>query len=131
MHKDFKIGLMIGSVIAAVGILWLATRPSLSTKARLLNSTNPTPPLKLTQPPRFTTALPTPYPAEPEKENKPPLTAHKQPQKTIHIVAKGETLSDISNSYYGSANKWSKILNANRIKDINKIKPGTRLIIPR
>jgi nucleoid-associated protein YgaU len=52
--------------------------------------------------------------------------------QTIHIVSYGETLSAISAKYYGSANKWHKIFNANRsrIKDANKLKPGIKLIIP-
>jgi nucleoid-associated protein YgaU len=54
-----------------------------------------------------------------------------KPQK-FHIVRKGETLSKISNLYYGSAGKWQKILDSNRktITDANKIKPGTKIIIP-
>ncbi len=54
-----------------------------------------------------------------------------KPQK-FHIVREGETLSRISILYYGSAGKWQKILDSNRktITDANKIKPGTKLIIP-
>ena len=54
-----------------------------------------------------------------------------KPQR-FHIVREGETLSMISNLYYGSAGKWQKILDSNRktITDANKIKPGTKLIIP-
>jgi len=50
----------------------------------------------------------------------------------FHIVRRGETLSDISYKYYGSADKWQKILDANRkmIKDVNKPKPDVKLIIP-
>ncbi len=54
-----------------------------------------------------------------------------EPQK-FHIVRRGETLSNISYRYYGSAAKWRKILDANRkvIEDPRKLRPGTRLIIP-
>jgi len=50
----------------------------------------------------------------------------------FHIVRKNQTLSSISKEYYGTTGKWEKIFNANRdvIKDANKIKPGTKLIIP-
>jgi nucleoid-associated protein YgaU len=50
----------------------------------------------------------------------------------FHIVRKGENLSEISYTYYGSANKWQKILDANRkvIKDANTLRPGVKLIIP-
>jgi LysM repeat protein len=54
-----------------------------------------------------------------------------KPQK-FHIVLKGQTLSSISQKYYGSTGKWQKIFDYNRniIKDPNKLIPGTKLIIP-
>ena len=54
-----------------------------------------------------------------------------RPQR-FHIVRKGETLSEISYEYYGSAGKWRKIFEANRgtVKDANTVRPGTKLIIP-
>jgi nucleoid-associated protein YgaU len=50
----------------------------------------------------------------------------------IHVVEKGQTLSDIAYKYYGSTGKWRKIFEANRslLKDENTLIPGTRLIIP-
>ena len=50
----------------------------------------------------------------------------------FHIVSEGENLSVISLKYYGTANQWRKIFNANRdvISDANKVKSGIKLIIP-
>jgi nucleoid-associated protein YgaU len=49
----------------------------------------------------------------------------------FYIVRKNQTLSEISRLYYGSANQWHKIIDANpEIKDPNKIKAGMKLIIP-
>ena len=50
----------------------------------------------------------------------------------FHIVRNGDTLFGIACEYYGSANKLQKILDANRdiIKDANKLRAGTKLIIP-
>jgi len=66
----------------------------------------------------------------------PDLTIHElnEPIKTtrFHIVRKGENLSTIAQQYYGSQDKWRKIVTTNQkiIKDPNKIAPGTKLIIP-
>ena len=40
MQKDLKIGMVLGLVLTIVAMLWLSTRPSLSTKARMLDSYN-------------------------------------------------------------------------------------------
>jgi nucleoid-associated protein YgaU len=50
----------------------------------------------------------------------------------IHEVVKGDTLSAIAMKYYGSANKYMKIFEANRhiLDDPDKIKPGQKLTIP-
>jgi nucleoid-associated protein YgaU len=60
------------------------------------------------------------------------VQAEKIKTQRFHIVRKDQTLSAISRIYYGSANKWQKIVAANRdlIKDPNKLNPGMKLIIP-
>ncbi len=52
--------------------------------------------------------------------------------QNFHIVQSGDTLSGISQKYYGTANKWPNILEANRnvLKDPNKLQLGMKLIIP-
>lgn len=52
--------------------------------------------------------------------------------KRTHVVKSGETLRKISKDYYGDPEKWKKIWEANksRIEDPNKLKVGTKLIIP-
>lgn len=77
-----------------------------------------------------------PGPAGPTRPNYPDLTVYEQtePIQTtkFHIVQKDESLSSISQRYYGTPNRWQQILRANRdaIKDPNRIIPGTKLIIP-
>jgi len=64
------------------------------------------------------------------------LTIYEKEEKIqttrFHIVRKDETLSAISQQYYGSPNQWRKIVEANKdtVKDANKISPGIKLIIP-
>ncbi|MCU0688888.1 MAG: LysM peptidoglycan-binding domain-containing protein [Phycisphaerales bacterium] len=50
----------------------------------------------------------------------------------IHTVQRGETLSDISLRYYGSAGRWRRILDANTdvLTRPERIKPGMKLVIP-
>ena len=48
-----------------------------------------------------------------------------------HTVREGETLSSISEKYYGSENKWQEILNYNpEIKTSDGIRVGQKLILP-
>jgi len=60
------------------------------------------------------------------------VQAEKIKTQRFHIVRKDQTLSSISREYYGTANKWKKIFDANRdvMKDPNKINTGMKLIIP-
>jgi hypothetical protein len=50
----------------------------------------------------------------------------------IYEVAGGDSLSKIAKKFYGDANKYMKIFEANKdqLKDPDKIKPGQKLKIP-
>jgi nucleoid-associated protein YgaU len=144
MQEDLKIGLLLGLVLVSAAALWLATRPSLSPRARIQqlhnagarqeNSGSPGNLSKneLTNESTENNQLPI-IDDQPELQDS---TIHEQAEKIepqkFHIVSKGETLSKISYKYYGSAGKWHKIFDANRktIKDPDKVTPGTKLIIP-
>jgi nucleoid-associated protein YgaU len=158
--KDYRIGLVAGSILAGVALFWVATRPGLS----------PLPPVPSVQDnsqaqpevgPRValsgtSTASEVNKPieqaqaGEPKTQDKPtgqPLAANPsfrvpepvRPEKTepvpaprFHIVRPGETLSGIAQQYYNSKESWRKILAANEktLKDANKLAPGMKLIIP-
>jgi nucleoid-associated protein YgaU len=49
-----------------------------------------------------------------------------------HVVAAGDTLSAIAMKYYGDANRWKEILEANKdtVKNPNAIRVGQELVIP-
>ena len=53
-------------------------------------------------------------------------------QKRSYTVQSGDTLSKISKQFYGNANEYMKIFEANRdqLSDPNKINPGQTLKIP-
>ena len=73
---------------------------------------------------------------EVDPPNEPDTARYEQDEKItttrFHIVQRGETLSGISQQYYGSASRWQRILQANQdtITDANRISPGTKLVIP-
>ena len=127
MQKDLKIGLVLGLVLVIVTGLWLLSAgPGLSPEARMQEPAQ-----------RRTERVDNNQFSVINKQPKlPDLIVYEQVEKIktekFHIVRTGETLSEISRKYYGSANKWKKILDANRnvISDANKLRPGTKLIIP-
>ncbi|MCG3191357.1 MAG: hypothetical protein DIJKHBIC_00583 [Thermoanaerobaculia bacterium] len=53
-------------------------------------------------------------------------------EERIHVVAAGESLSAISKKYYGNANAYMKIFEANKdiLKNPDVIHPGQKLRIP-
>jgi len=59
-------------------------------------------------------------------------TAPVRPPEQIHTVAAGESLSKIAKRYYGDANQWRRIFEANRdqIQNPDLIHPGQKLKIP-
>ena len=54
------------------------------------------------------------------------------PPVQTYTVNKGDTLSKIAKEFYGSANRWHEIFDANRdqLSDPDLIKPGQVLKIP-
>ncbi len=144
MQKDLKIGMLVGLVLVMAVMLWLSIGPGLSPKAEGPKPrSNPSPQEDPATTNNFSTNGLTAQNTE-DNQSKPPDStiysgghptveqAEKIKTQKFHIVRKGETLSEISRKYYDSANKWQKILEANRqsIKDVNKLKPGIKLIIP-
>ena len=55
-----------------------------------------------------------------------------EPEAQYHDVVSGDTLSAISKKYYGDANKYNAIFEANKpmLKSADKIYPGQKLRIP-
>ena len=124
-------------VLVTVAMLWLSIGPSLSPKAGGPDPHSIRPPQEgHARSNNFSTNGLTALNAEDNQSEPLDSTIYEQTEKIktqkFHIVRQGETLSDISYKYYGSANKWRMILDANRdvVKDANKLRPGTKIIIP-
>ncbi len=159
--------MICGVVLAGIALLWVVTRPTLSTQARMfspstavgadddspapretgpapeLEPDDPAPPKQAKEDSPLLSDVADKAPGQPERTSDsaaatppPDLTVFEKDEKItttrFHIVQKDETLSAISQQYYGTANRWQRILEANKltVKDANKIRPGTKLIIP-
>jgi nucleoid-associated protein YgaU len=61
-----------------------------------------------------------------------PVDTSMAPTAQEYVVKAGDTLSQISKQFYGSANDYMKIFNANKdkLKDPDKIQVGQKLTIP-
>ena len=146
--------MLLGLVLVTVVMVWLATGPSLSPKSagpdpRPVPSSAARRPAETggarsNRPPQegparsnnFSTNGLTLQSVEENQSGLLDSTIYEKTEKIktqkFHIIREGETLSIISYKYYGSANKWQMIFKANRnvIKDVNKLRPGTKIIIP-
>ncbi len=131
MPKDFKIGMFLGLVLVIGALLWLSTHPDLSAIAGITALGNGEAQRKIMEQNGFAPNSPGGRSAETDTESQRKETKVVEGPR-YHIVLDGETLSGISYQYYGSVNKWKKILDANKnaIKDVKNLKPGTTLLIP-
>ena len=61
-----------------------------------------------------------------------PAGANAPGNAKTYVVVKGDSLSKIAKHFYGDANKWPRIHEANRdlIKNPDLIHPGQKLTIP-
>jgi len=59
-------------------------------------------------------------------------TAPAAQEYELYVVVSGDSLSKIAKHFYGDANAWKRIFEANTdiLKDPNKIFPGQKLKIP-
>ena len=53
-----------------------------------------------------------------------------QPGEQVYTVEAGDNLSKISKYFYGDANKYAAIAQANDLADPDKIRAGQKLVIP-
>ena len=143
MPKDWKIGLVTGFILASLGAIWFCTNPQQNNNAaspgensEAVTFNDTAKPAKnfsasnelsqtFTEPAslKLTSSQGLEITAEPK-----PLPAQKPVR--LYTVQKGDTLSLIAEKVYSDKNMWHKIRDANKIKNVNALRPGTELIIP-
>lgn len=148
MKKEFKIGMFVGLAVIIVAVIYFSTRKSSSVESvavapvaepNILAS-------DVNAPPQFDANSAMPLPGKPSADanvTAAPPTTHSSDSSTFeqsspittqrfHVVRKGDTLSSISQKYYGSTKKVDKIFEANRsiLKSKNSLKIGMKLAIP-
>jgi nucleoid-associated protein YgaU len=135
--KDFKIGMAIGLLIVVAAMLWIASRSSSNMDLNLSYENEQPEDRRVSD-----------YAKVPDQDNKKDeslldileaearlkgsVNVSEMEWPKIHVVQQGQSLSQISNQYYGTPAKWEKILNANRLRLKNKdqIRPQMKLVIP-
>lgn len=143
MPKDWKVGIVTGFVLIALAIVFFSTNPQRSNKTASLekhseavsydkpvknsvpeltpNSNDLSKTLVTPAPIKLTSSQDRQGPLEPERPSKP---------IKIYTVKKGDSLSSISEKFYRDKGMWHKIRDANKIKNVNSLSTGTKLIIP-
>jgi nucleoid-associated protein YgaU len=118
MPRDVKTGMLAGTVLCFVGVVWFCAKQQIVTS----------PLIKFESQSLTTSDLPdkpAPQPQAPKLDN--------AKESIIHTVAPGQTLSDISKIYYNTPYGWKKIYEANKEKlpqGPDTIRAGMQLIIP-
>lgn len=116
----------------AVSVIPRSPEPNLPVAAEpAQRQTPPAEPNVSTAPPAVAESVVAKEPNSPQDS-----TVHEQTEKIstqrFYVIRRGDTLSDISKTYYGTTAKWRKIFEANKetIKNPDRLTPGQKLIIP-
>lgn len=134
MRKDIKTGMLAGTVLCFVAIVWFCVKQEVISQPLMKVESH----LKKTRTSEADNNNALSHPAEQAKD--PQVQTYEPAVKTeasetaiIHTVTAGQTLSDISKIYYNTGSGWKKIYEANKeqfSKGPDIIRPGMRLIIP-
>jgi len=142
MPKDWKIGLVTGFILASLGAIWFSTNPQSNYKTASLDENREAVFLneavkaekkvsvsnELSE--TLTGAAPLRLVAS--EEVKIAVKPEPLPEKAdkLYTVEKGDSLSLIAEKVYSDKAMWHKIRDANKIKNVNALRPGMELIIP-
>lgn len=138
MPKDWKIGLVTGFVLASFGAVWFCTHLQQDKTASLEKSSEaasfdtaakPKENFSASNELSDTFTEHAPLKLSSLSEDHPIMTSEPKSGR-LYTVEKGDTLSIIAEKVYGDKNMWHKIRDANKIQNVNFLRPGTELIVP-
>jgi hypothetical protein len=142
MRKDIKTGMLAGTVLCLVAVVWFCAKQQIITQPLIKFESQS---IIESAKKEFTESENdnlTAVSAKPIERFNAPTYEPIQPQfqkpdnagtSIIHTVMQGQTLSDISKIYYNTPYGWKKIYEANKEqfpKDPDTIRLGMKLVIP-
>jgi nucleoid-associated protein YgaU len=124
MRKDVKTGMLAGTVLCIVGVIWFCAKQQIVTS-----------PLTKLELQKLAAPVNDQLPVVLAAQNKPQTQKPAGDTETliIHTVTAGQNLRDISKIYYNTPGSWKKIYEANKEQlpaGPDMIKVGMRLVIP-
>lgn len=133
MRKDVKTGMLAGTVLCLVAVVWFCAKHQIVTgpltkfeSQSLIEPANK----ELTESENTNPTVTAPPYEQKQRQVQKPDNAG---TSIIHTVMQGQTLSDISKIYYNTPYGWKKIYEANKEQlpqGPDTIKAGMRLVIP-
>ncbi len=141
MNKDVKTGMLIGLVLVIVAVIAVSIWPGGRFQQRRMQADGDEPPaesINRSTPPHESDSGQRATAVEKEMQRVAAHVIEELEQATIetgpriHVVAEGETLTQIAQLHYGDVSKWETIAEANKniLPNVNRIRPGMRLRIP-
>jgi len=137
MRKDVKIGMLIGTGLCLIAVVWFCMHQQVVEQPQIEDLLSQKRNLFATG------TVPQAKPKDTESQSladrnqgtsQTPLPASDAESIRIHTVKAGETLSDISRAYYGTSGNWKKIYEANKEilpRGPDTVRTGMKLIIPK
>ncbi|MDD5134651.1 MAG: LysM peptidoglycan-binding domain-containing protein [Phycisphaerae bacterium] len=137
MQKDIKTGMLAGTVLCFIAVVWFCVKEQVISQPLMRVESN----IKETLASEADNntsqikqeSIESTYIQNYEQTQTNAVKTEIAETTITHTVTAGQTLSDISKTYYNTAGKWKKIYEANKEQfpmGPDAIRPGMRLVIP-
>ncbi|MGB8225731.1 MAG: LysM peptidoglycan-binding domain-containing protein [Sedimentisphaerales bacterium] len=135
MRRDVKTGMLAGTVLCLIAIVWFCIKQQVITTPLIKFESQKLIAPANKEPAGLETSSPIVIaPADKQIQKSDSAAADKNTDTSIiHTVTQGQTLIDISKIYYNTSSGWKKIYEANKEqlpRGPDTIRTGMRLVIP-